>query len=428
MDNYALRIKDVSKMYKLYDKPLDRLKESLSPLKKNYHREFYALNNINIDIQTGESVGIIGTNGSGKSTLLKIITGVLNQSEGKVETNGKISALLELGAGFNPEYTGIENIYLNGTIMGFSKEEMDKKLDDIIKFADIGEFIYQPVKSYSSGMFVRLAFATQLYSDPDILIVDEALSVGDLRFQQKCYRAMELIMRNKTIVLVTHDPGAILRFCKRVIWIEKGKIMFDGEAEKGLKKYQTHLLNTMEKINENLNDLKGAEIDSKRLNLTKLDGKIEKAGKGGADIIACGLFDGKKNPVQFIEPGGVYTFAMKVRMREIKNNLIAGISVKNRLGEDVFGINSFILNKSADTAKLENEYRFEFEMPMLNEGQYTISPAIAVGTLSNHIQLCWVHDALIFEVSKRKFQLPGVLYIGENFCFKIYNDLNINAE
>lgn len=423
MDNYALRIINVSKMYKLYDKPLDRLKESLSPFKKVYHKEFYALNNINFEIFKGESVGIIGTNGSGKSTLLKIITGVLSQSQGEIETNGKISALLELGAGFNPEYTGIENIYLNGTIMGYSAKEIEEKLEDILNFADIGEFINQPVKSYSSGMFVRLAFATQIYSDPDILIVDEALSVGDVRFQQKCYRAMESIMKNKTVVLVTHDPGAILRFCKRVIWIEKGAVMYDGEAETALKKYQSHLLNMMDKHDEALVELKEAEIDNNSLNLTKLDDKVEKAGKGGADIIACGLFDINGVPAHFVTPGEKYTFAMRVQIKEIKANLIAGVSVKNRLGEDVFGINSLLLNKSADTGEFDNEYRFEFEMPMLNAGQYTISPAIARGTFAEHIQLCWIHDAIIFEVSQRDFQLPGILYIGDNFEFKIYNGI-----
>ena len=219
MNDFALEVKQVTKEYKLYETELDRLKEAFHPLKKCYHKNFFALKNVDIKIENGEKVGIIGANGAGKSTLLKIITGVLNPTQGEIITHGRVAALLELGAGFNQDYTGIENIRLNGTLIGDSQKKVEEKMQKIIDFADIGDFIYQPVKSYSSGMFVRLAFATQIFSDPDILIVDEALSVGDIRFQQKCYRAMDLLMENKTVVLVTHDTGAVTRFCKRVIWI-----------------------------------------------------------------------------------------------------------------------------------------------------------------------------------------------------------------
>ncbi len=208
MKNIAVEIKNVRKVYKLFDKPTDRLRESLSFTHKNYHTDHFALEDISLTVHEGECVGIIGTNGSGKSTLLKIVTGVLNPTEGSVTVNGKISALLELGAGFNMEYTGIENIYLNGTMMGFSEADMDKKIDDIIDFAEIGDFIQQPVKTYSSGMFARLAFAVAINVEPDILIVDEALSVGDIFFQAKCYRKFnEFKETGKTIVFVSHDLG-----------------------------------------------------------------------------------------------------------------------------------------------------------------------------------------------------------------------------
>ena len=204
MKNIAVEIKNVRKVYKLFDKPTDRLRESLSFTHKNYHRDHFALEDISLTVHEGECVGIIGTNGSGKSTLLKIVTGVLNPTEGSVTVNGKISALLELGAGFNMEYTGIENIYLNGTMMGFSEADMDKKIDDIIDFAEIGDFIQQPVKTYYSGMFARLAFAVAINVEPDILIVDEALSVGDIFFQAKCYRKFnEFKEKGKTIVFVS---------------------------------------------------------------------------------------------------------------------------------------------------------------------------------------------------------------------------------
>lgn len=218
-------IKHLNKVYSLYDKPIDRLKEVLSVTHKSYHREHYALNDISLSIQKGESVGIIGKNGSGKSTLLKIITGVLNPTSGEVAIKGKISALLELGAGFNPEYTGLENIYLNGTMMGYSRTEMDKRVDDIVSFADIGDFIQQPVKTYSSGMFARLAFAVSINVEPDILIVDEALAVGDTRFQIKCMDRMKQMMEGGTTVLfVSHDINAIRRFCTKCVWINAGKL------------------------------------------------------------------------------------------------------------------------------------------------------------------------------------------------------------
>lgn len=224
-------IKHLNKVYNLYDKPIDRLKEVLSPTHKSYHREHYALNDISLEIKKGESVGIVGKNGSGKSTLLKIITGVLNPTSGEINVQGKISALLELGAGFNPEYTGIENIYLNGTMMGYSKAEMDEKVDDIIAFADIGDFINQPVKTYSSGMFARLAFAVSINVEPEILIVDETLSVGDTRFQIKCMDKMKEMMEGGTTVLfVSHDINAIRRFCTRCIWINEGKMKEVGSV------------------------------------------------------------------------------------------------------------------------------------------------------------------------------------------------------
>lgn len=193
----AIEIENVTKIYKLYDKPIDRLKEAMSVSHREYHKDFYALSQISFTVEKGQTVGIIGTNGSGKSTILKIITGVLTPTTGNVSVNGKISALLELGAGFNMDYTGIENIYMNGTMMGFSRKEMDAKLDDILEFADIGDFVYQPVKTYSSGMFVRLAFALAINVEPEILIVDEALSVGDVFFQSKCYRRMDEIRKKE---------------------------------------------------------------------------------------------------------------------------------------------------------------------------------------------------------------------------------------
>lgn len=230
-NKYAIDVAEVTKVYRLYEKPIDRLKESMSISHKNYHRDFYALNQLSFRVRKGETVGIIGTNGSGKSTILKIITGVLTPTTGEVKVDGKISALLELGAGFNMDYTGIENIYMNGTMMGYTKKEMDAKLQDILEFAEIGDFVYQPVKTYSSGMFVRLAFALAINVDPEILIVDEALSVGDVFFQSKCYRRMEEIrQKGTTILMVTHDMGSIIKYCDRVVLLNKGEFIAEGPA------------------------------------------------------------------------------------------------------------------------------------------------------------------------------------------------------
>ena len=228
---------------------------------KNYHRDFYALNGISFDVNKGETVGIIGTNGSGKSTILKIITGVLTPTTGEVEVDGVISALLELGAGFNMDYTGIENIFMNGTMMGFSRKEMEAKLQDILEFADIGDFVYQPVKTYSSGMFVRLAFALAINVEPEILIVDEALSVGDVFFQAKCYRRMEEIRKNgTTILMVTHDMGAIIKYCDRVVVLNKGAFIAQGEPGKMVDLYKKILANQMDQLEDELVELNSEEM------------------------------------------------------------------------------------------------------------------------------------------------------------------------
>jgi ABC-type polysaccharide/polyol phosphate transport system ATPase subunit len=230
--NVAIKIKNLTKTYYLYDNPVDRLKEALNPFGKQYHHDFHALNDVSFDILRGETVGIIGKNGAGKSTLLKIITGVLTPTSGQVETNGSIASLLELGAGFNPEMSGMENIYLNGTLMGFTQDQMRERIETILDFADIGEFIHQPVKTYSSGMFARLAFSVAINVDPDILIVDEALSVGDMRFQLKCMQKFD-DFRNagKTILFVTHDIYSVKRFCSLTLWINDGELQSIGDTD-----------------------------------------------------------------------------------------------------------------------------------------------------------------------------------------------------
>src|SRR6185369_15120835 len=257
-DDIAIKVENLTKTYRLYNSNLDRVKESLHPLRRKYHHEFRALSNVSFQIKKGDTVGIIGINGSGKSTLLKIICGVLTPAFGSVTVNGRISALLELGAGFNPELTGIENVYFNGTLLGYCREEMTAKLDEILAFADIGEFANQPVKTYSSGMFVRLAFSVATVVDPDIVIVDEALAVGDVFFQQKCYKRLaELRKKGVTIVFVTHSMSDVIQFCQQTILLNDGNIVFMGESTDAVKRYlvlqQKELLDSMI---GNLSDMK----------------------------------------------------------------------------------------------------------------------------------------------------------------------------
>jgi len=238
-NDIAISVKNLTKIYKLYDSPQDRLKESINPFGRKFHREFYALNKVSFEIKKGETVGIVGKNGCGKSTLLKAITGVLTPASGSVSVDGKISALLELGAGFNPQLTGLENVYFNGTILGFTKEEMDLKLDDILSFADIGRFIHQPVKTYSSGMFIRLAFAVAINVTPDILIVDEALSVGDEAFQRKCFsRLMDFQKTGKTILFVSHSPATVIEMCDRAMLFDSGELLLEGAPKPVVTRYQ----------------------------------------------------------------------------------------------------------------------------------------------------------------------------------------------
>lgn len=271
--NTAIKVQNLTKTYKLYDKPIDRLKESLHPLKKKYHKEFYALNNVSFEIKKGETVGIIGKNGSGKSTLLKIITGVLTPTAGRVAIHGKISAILELGAGFNPEMTGLENIYLNTSINGMNKAQTDKKIDEIVAFAELGEFIHQPIKTYSSGMKARLAFALSINVDPDILIVDEALSVGDSAFARKCFAKMEEIRaKGATILFVSHSEGSIVSLCNRAIWISNGNQIIDGTPKLVTGLYMKH-------INENKIDKIKIENEYEALVNSKDETEKEKISK-----------------------------------------------------------------------------------------------------------------------------------------------------
>ena len=354
MQNVAIRVQNLTKMYKLYDKPTDRLVESLGLSKKKCYKEHYALNGINMVVNQGETVGIIGTNGSGKSTILKIITGVLTPTSGNVEINGRISALLELGAGFNMEYTGLENVYLNGTMIGFSREEIDEKIDAILEFADIGEFIPQPVKTYSSGMFVRLAFAVAINIEPEILIVDEALSVGDVFFQAKCYRKFEEFKKmGKTILFVSHDLASVNKYCDRVILLNKGVKVEEGNPKEIIDLYKKILVNQYDENNENdsndentkkedtLNSPKSNSLEIKQYKeMMQQNPKVIKYGNGVADIIDFAVLDQNGQATNTIESGTDNTVLMKVKFNRKINNPIFAYTIKDVLGVELVGTNT----------------------------------------------------------------------------------------
>lgn len=380
MSETAISVNHLTKIYKLYDKPIDRLKESLGLTRKKKYREHYALRDVSFSVGKGETVGIIGTNGSGKSTILKIITGVLNPSQGEVTVNGRISALLELGAGFNSEYSGLENVYLNGTMIGFSREEIDRKLDDILAFADIGDFIHQPVKTYSSGMFVRLAFAVAINIEPEILIVDEALSVGDVFFQAKCYKKFEDFKKmGKTILFVSHDLGSISKYCDRVILLNKGEKLQEGSPKEMVDLYKKVLVGlegVPDEDEEKEEAVEEKSVDTKdrwerpfETNPNVLD-----YGNHKARIIDFTITDRNGVPANTIEKSSVFSIKMKVQFKETVQEPIFAYSIKNLQGTEITGTNT-LFEKADISAKQEGqvcEITFAQEMN-LQGGEYLLS-------------------------------------------------------
>lgn len=369
MSEFAIQVKHLDKMYKLYNKPSDRLRETLGF--KVPVREHYALRDVNFQVERGETVGIIGTNGSGKSTILKIITGVLNPTAGEVKVDGRISALLELGAGFNMEYTGIENVYLNGTMMGFSKEEVDARLQGILDFADIGDFVYQPVKSYSSGMFVRLAFAVAINIDPEILIVDEALSVGDVFFQAKCYRKFEEFKKmGKTILFVSHDLSSISRYCDRVILLNKGVKLEEGSPKQMVDMYKQLLVGQdPAKAEEKKEEQKESWSQQFQVNPNMLE-----YGTKLAEIVDFAVLDDKDRCTNTIEKGSSFRIRMKVVFHQDIQEPIMAYTFKDIKGTEITGTNTLFEKKSVEHSQAGDSCTVTFEQEMfLQGGEYLLS-------------------------------------------------------
>ena len=412
MDNQerkpAITVKDLKKVYKLYDKPSDRFKEAFGLTQKKA-KEHYALNGVSLEIFQGETVGIIGTNGSGKSTILKIITGVLSPTSGEVNVSGRISALLELGAGFNMEYNGIENVYLNGTMMGFSQKEIDAKLPEILKFADIGDYVYQPVKTYSSGMFVRLAFAVAINIEPEILIVDEALSVGDVFFQAKCYHKFEEFKKmGKTIVFVSHDLSSISKYCDRVYLLNQGNLLGEGSPKEMIDAFKRVLVGQYE-----IHDKEDMDI---HIPENVLNPELLEYGTKQAEMTEFYITDDKGVKTTAVIKGTEFTIHVKVAFHDRIVAPIFAFSFKNIKGTEITGTNSMIEKAFLEPveAGMVKEVTFKQNMS-LQGGEYLLSLGVTG------------YEGSEFQVYHRLYDVLNVTVVSDKDTVGFY-DMNSKVE
>ncbi len=413
----AIKIESLSKCYHIYDKPRDRLFQMLTFGRKQYFREFWALKNVSFEVRRGETIGIIGRNGSGKSTLLQMVCGTLNPTIGQVTTYGRIAALLELGSGFNPEFTGRENVYLNGSVFGLSKAEIDARYNDIAAFADIGDFIDQPVKSYSSGMYVRLAFAVIAHVDADILIIDEALAVGDAVFTQKCMRFIRKFKEQGSLLFVSHDMASVLSLCDRSVWLHNGQVREIGDSKTVAESYLEYTLQEIYGTEARLSRINkvtarpssattpkvvyGAEVQICD-NLNAANGW--KSGAGEITSVELYRVDDAGHPATNSPLRGGERVCMSIHAVAHKDmsRPILGFLVRDRLGQDLFGENTLPVTTLSPTPVSAGQClhaHFTFLLPMLPNGQYAVMASLADGDLNQHIQHHWLHDALIINIS-----------------------------
>ena len=420
--DFAIKVENLSKCYHIYDKPRDRLLQMLTRGRKQFYREFWALKDVSFEIKKGETVGIIGRNGSGKSTLLQMICGTLNYTSGAIQTNGRVAALLELGSGFNPEFTGRENVYLNASILGLSNKEIDERFNEIAAFADIGDFIEQPIKTYSSGMVVRLAFAVIAHVNADILVIDEALAVGDAFFTQKCMRFLRNFMKDGTIMFVSHDTGAVANLCNRAVLLNEGKVIKIATPKEVCEHYLAVLYETNQDVegvtsefltktpeqketSNEYRDVRESLVNSSALRndiqIFKFNPDQFEFGTGDAKIVSVRLLALDDAALSWFVGGDDIVLEIRCVAHKEMLRPIVGFQFKDRLGQVIFSDNTFLtyqfspqpVNQGAEIIA-----RFEFRLPILPSGDYSISPAIAEGTQEEHIQHHWLHDALIVRV------------------------------
>lgn len=420
--DYTIEVTDLSKCYQIYEQPSNRLKQMLMRGRKQYYKEFWALKEVSFKIKKGETVGIIGRNGSGKSTLLQMICGTLNPTLGDVRVNGRVAALLELGAGFNPEFSGIENVYMAASLYGLSKEEVDRRLEAIASFADIGDHIHQPVKTYSSGMYVRLAFAVIAHVDADLLVVDEALAVGDAVFTQKCMRFIREFQQHGTLLFVSHDMGAVQNLCESAVWLDCGRIRLQGSSKAVAEAYLQHTLQevygnsiklkpTSEDVRPKANEEPQERIDSMapdygaRATVTNSLNSATGWKSGAAEVLDIFLENLSEPASDILEGGEHVRIRIRAKAHQDLVSAILGFLVRDRLGQDLFGENTLPLTglqPRAVTANQEFEAEFVFVMPMLPNGSYVVMASVADGDLHNNTQHHYLHDALIINVSSSR--------------------------
>ncbi|MFZ7110517.1 MAG: ABC transporter ATP-binding protein [Desulfatiglandales bacterium] len=400
-NNPALSSDRLGKCYQIYDRPIDRLKQSLWRGRKRFCRDFWALKDVSFEIKRGETVGIIGSNGGGKSTLLQVICGILRPTEGSVRVQGKVAALLELGAGFNPEFTGRENVYINAAILGLSRSETDGCFQDIVRFADIGQFIDQPVKSYSSGMYVRLAFAVAVNVSPDILIIDEALAVGDIRFQHKCMARIKAFCERGTVIFVSHSMTAVSELCSRVLWMESGRIRMDGKPRYVIEKYLQYMYEGDETAgrDKTFEDLPANTDPSQMKGFSSIGGACQQFGNLRATIKAVRLVT-PEGCTRVLYAGQPCRIDLILHARADIRQPIVGFIVKDRLGRELFGDNNALMAQPITPLASGQGYVISFSIktwPNIQEDEYLLSLAVADGSLEEHEQCHYIHDALVFK-------------------------------
>jgi len=428
----VVRAYGLGKRYEIYDRPHHRMLRQFWPGARRFGRDFWALRGVDFEIQRGETIGIIGRNGSGKSTLLQLICGTLRPSDGEVQIHGRVAALLELGAGFNPEFTGVENVILNATILGLTHQEIDDRLDDILAFADIGDFAWQPVKHFSSGMFLRLAFAVAAHVDADILVIDEALAVGDVLFTQKCMRFLRRFREHGTLLFVSHDVGLVTGLCDRAIWLEHGEMRMNGDVKSVTNAYMEHVYANQQAVSPI--DIGAAKrqqatstafrADIRRellihsnlrndMEVPSFDSLAEGFGIGGAHITHVGFHSEDDRPLAWVVGGEPVALKVCYTAAQDIDGAIIGFMVKDRVGQVLFGENTYLSYQDNPFRLASGEQataRFLFRMPYLPVGDYVVTVSITEGSQENHILHHWIHEALVFRchASHMVFGLMGV--------------------
>ena len=416
----VIEVRGLGKCYQLYDKPAHRMLQSLLGGRRRFYREFWALRGIDFEVRRGETLGIVGRNGAGKSTLLQLIAGTLKPTEGGAAIHGRVAALLELGSGFNPEFTGRQNVYLNASILGLSRSEVDARIDDILAYAEIGEFVDQPVRNYSTGMVMRLAFAVVTHVDADILIIDEALAVGDAFFMQKCMRYLREFRKRGTMLFVSHDGGAVTSLCDRAIWLEHGRTQSIGDARKVMENYlEASLIERQGGVGTRGTKRRykahmppPTQVDSRQelmdrstlrndLGIFPFKPDAEGFGECKARITHVAFCNESGSVVAMVVAGECVTLEIHLLAEEAIDNVIVGFYVKDRLGQLLFGDNTVLCHEGDFSVAAGEALRasFRFVMPRLLPGDYFVTAGLAEGTQEQHVIQHWLHEALRFSAT-----------------------------